>query len=98
MFFGFLLPETFLFYFIFTWPMVYLHWQFNNGRCILTELEYYIDNRPYPPPANKDHDYPFMRSVFADFNIKISDEEIHSLILFGLTGTWTIGFLRYLQS
>lgn len=97
MFFGVFLPERLLIYFLITWPLIYLHWQLNNNRCILTELEYFIDNKPYPPTVDKDHDYPFMRSVLADFNIKVPDEQIHYGVLFGLTAIWIVGVVRYFR-
>jgi hypothetical protein len=97
MFFGVLLPEKYLLYFVITWPFIYIHWQLNNNRCILTELEYYLDNKPYPPTIDKDHDYPFMKSVLGDFGISMDDENIHYGVMYGLTILWIIGMIRYFK-
>lgn len=97
MVFGVLLPEKYIFYFVITWPCIYLHWQLNNNRCILTELEYYLDNKPYPPTVDKDHDYPFIKSALKDFGVSADDIEIHYGIMYGFTILWIIGMIRYFK-
>ena len=37
------LPGKYLIYYLFLWPIVYIHWHFNDGMCMLTELEYNSD-------------------------------------------------------
>jgi len=37
------LPGKYLLYYLFLWPLVYIHWYFNDDRCMLTELEYNND-------------------------------------------------------
>ena len=94
--FGFLLPHGFLLYFLLTWPLVYLHWQFNNNRCVLTELEYYLDDTPYPPTVDKDHNNPFVMKLLNDFGIHLSDSQVHYGIMYGFTVSWMIGAFRYI--
>ncbi len=95
--FGVLMPDGLLSLFIITWPSVYLHWQFNNNRCILTELEYYLDNKPYPPTVDDDHDYVYIKKMLTDLNIKLSNNSIHYSILYGFTIFWIVGCIRYIK-
>jgi hypothetical protein len=97
MFCGFLVPEKFLFYFIIIWPCVYLHWQFNDGRCVLTELQYYLDNKPFPPKVYKSNNYPFMRKMLSDININLSNSQLHYAIIYGYTISCLIGVIRYIK-
>jgi|LakMenEpi03Aug12_release.lakeMendotaPanAssembly.Ray.scaffolds.fasta_scaffold1713252_2 hypothetical protein len=94
---GFLMPDFLLSFYIITWPSVYLHWQFNNNRCILTELEYYLDNKPYPPTVDADHDYIYISKMLRDLNIKMSNDKIHYSIVYGFTIFWIIGCIRYFK-
>lgn len=93
--FGVFLPEKYLFYYIITFPIVYIHWKLNNNYCILTQLEYMIDNKPYPPTIDKNH--PFIKSIFDELNIKISSSELHNTILYGYNILWLIGIIRYFR-
>lgn len=95
--FGAFLPEKYLFYYIIAWPITYIHWQINNNRCILTQLEYALDDKPYPPTVDKDNDSPFMKTIFDELNIKASNSEIHYTIVYGNTIFWLIGVIRYFR-
>ncbi len=95
MFIGVLLPNHLLFYYLCVWPGVYLHWQINDQHCILTQLEYYLDGRKFPPKAQDDHNYPFAQGILRTIGIYIHDSQLHGLILFVLTTLWIIGFIRY---
>lgn len=93
---GFIVPYRYLYIFLLSWPSVYLHWQFNNNRCCLTQLEYYLKNIPEPPSIDKDHNYPFINKILNKFNIYLSHDKIHYCILYGLTICWIIGLLRFI--
>lgn len=41
------LPGKYLIYYLFLWPVIYLHWYFNDGVCMLTEIEYSLDKQHY---------------------------------------------------
>lgn len=99
MLFGFVLPKKYLYLHIMTWPIVYLHWQINNDKCFLTELEYKLKGIPYKsvPNSSNDHDYPFMRRIFGDIGLNLTNEQIHSFILKYLTLAWAISLIRILQ-
>ena len=44
MVFGCLLPPQYLWIHLLFWPIVLIHWQFNDGKCCLTQLELYLKN------------------------------------------------------
>jgi hypothetical protein len=41
------LPGKYLIYYLFLWPAIYVHWYFNDDKCMLTEIEYNIDRQYY---------------------------------------------------
>lgn len=41
------LPGKYLIYYLFLWPVIYVHWYFNDDKCMLTEIEYNIDRQHY---------------------------------------------------
>ncbi len=92
---GFLFPSNFLFYFLLVWPTVYFQWQINENRCILTDLEYYLDGKT-PPPGNN-YEFPFVKKQLANLNIQIkNDMQIYYFFIYLLTVFWIIGFIRYI--
>lgn len=95
MFFGVFLPKKYLLYFIIVLPFVHIHWQFNNHKCILTELEYYLDGKPPPPTVDKQETYPFMKDTFSELGMNLTDQEIYYVIMYGYTFVWIIGMIRY---
>ena len=42
--FGVLLPSKYIIYYLCLLPALYLHWYFNDNKCMLSELESYFDN------------------------------------------------------
>lgn len=104
MIFGFLIPKKYLLLFIILWPSVYLSWQLNNNKCILTEIEYYLDNKKFSPSVTEDHDYPFIRRMLSNININLtnqktlSNKHIHYIIVLLLTLLWFVGLVKYLKN
>ena len=94
---GVFLPEKYLFLYIIAWPLTYIHWQFNGQRCILTQLEYFLDNKSIPPKIDEDPDAPFMKSILSEIGIKMSDSEIHYTVCYSNTILWSIGVIRYFR-
>ena len=43
--FGVFLPGKYLIYFLFLLPAIYIHWYFNDNKCMLTELESHFDQK-----------------------------------------------------
>lgn len=91
---GFLMPDRFLFYYILCWPSIYVHWQFNNQRCILNDIKYYLDDK-IPPPGNKD-EYPYIQKQLLNIGIKAQNVHIHYFYMYGISAFWMIGLLRYI--
>jgi hypothetical protein len=91
---GFLMPDSFLFYYLLSWPCVYLQWQLNNNNCILTQIEYYLDGKTLPP-GNK-YEFPFLKKQFASIGIKLNDMQLYYFTTYGHTVFWIIGFIRYM--
>lgn len=94
MMFGFLLPRKYLFYHLITFPLIILHWIFNEEKCFLTELEYKLKGLKDAPVYTKDHNYPFMKRVYADFGFHPTNEQMHSIVMISLFGSWLITFYR----
>lgn len=97
MLFGFLLPQKYLYLHLIAWPAVYLHWQLNNDKCFLTELEYTLKDIEYDkiPKSKDDHDFPFMRRIFNDdLGLQLTDLQIHTYILKYLTIVWFVSLIR----
>jgi hypothetical protein len=95
---GFLLPKKYLIYHLFAWPIVWLHWQLNNQRCILTEWEFKlrgIDDAQIIKVT--ENDSPFMRKlykmIFGDKK-SISNETLHYSIIILFTLAWIISLIR----
>lgn len=92
---GVFLPPKYLIFFLPVWPFIYLHWQINSNRCIMTEIEYWIESNPYPSTIDLDHDYPFIRSISWNLFDNLTNGQLHKLIVGGFTLVWFIGLIRY---
>lgn len=101
MIFGCLLPEKYLWIHLLLWPIVYVHWQFNDEKCCLTQLELYLKyntSRKDAPKVEHDHgeDFYFLRKLLADFNLNLTIEQMHTGTYVVFTTSWFISFIRYL--
>lgn len=96
--FGAFCPKKYLKYFLFVWPIIFIHWQMNSNRCVLTELEYWIENKPYPVSISLQSDppYPFIRRITGKLFDGFTDGQLHKFILGLFTFLWIIGLIRYL--
>ena len=45
--FGFFIHDKYLIYYLIIWPAIYIHWLFNDDRCMLTEIEYILNDNHY---------------------------------------------------
>jgi hypothetical protein len=98
MFLGFLLPKKYLPFHLLVWPIVYTHWQFNDNKCILTQIELKIKNgsEKDAPSVDADHgsDYYFIKKILADFNIELTNRGMSNLTYSLFTIAWLISFIR----
>lgn len=74
--FGCFLPAKYLPFHLLAWPIVYLHWQFNNNRCILTQLEIEISNKEAPDVRDHVDDYYFMKIIILEFGLELSNKQL----------------------
>jgi hypothetical protein len=67
---GVFLPEKYLIWYILSIILIHSHWQFNNGYCILTTIEYQLRCIPisayYDSPVVKN----FVKKILDKLNIK----------------------------
>lgn len=84
-FFGFLLPRKYLLLHFFTYPILKLHWFLNNNKCFLTELH---NNNV------EARDYPFMRQLFSDLGLKLTNKQVEYFTDYGFIFSWLITFFR----
>jgi hypothetical protein len=87
---GFLLPKKYLIYYLICWPLMYLDWNMNDHRCILTQIENKLRGRKYTPDV-----YTLFSLVLKKFGINISQQTTCKIIVYGSTVCWVIAFLRY---
>jgi hypothetical protein len=91
---GAFIPKKYLVYFLFAWPILYLHWQMNNNKCLLTQIECWLDNQPYCNVT--DNDFPFVTNMLNYLHIEITGNEQKNRIMnSGLTCFWLFGMYRY---
>ena len=93
---GVFLPNKYLFFYLITWPLIYLHWQFNSNKCALTQLEYWIQSIPYPKSTNSNNTYPFVRSISGNLFTNTSNDLMHKIIISCFTLFWFVGLIRYI--
>ena len=100
MFFGCILPPKYLPLHIALWPIVYVHWQFNNNKCILTELELKMRGIKKIPSVENDHgsDYYFMKKILSDMNISLTDHQMKYMTYILFTVSWLVSIKRYANS
>jgi hypothetical protein len=90
------LPGKYLLYYLLLWPLIYIHWYFNDDRCMLTELEYSIDTDFF----GSLNEYSFFSkdSIFSalrKINIFFNNEHSFNISLDKIRTTlWIIAFIR----
>ena len=90
------LPGKYLLYYLFLWPLVYIHWYFNDDRCMLTELEYNIDTDFFSSLNeysffSKDSIFSALRKINIFFN---SEHSFNTSLDKIRTILWIIAFIR----
>ena len=87
---GFILPTNYLIIYLCCWPLIYLHWHFNDDKCILTQIEDRMRGKNYTHNVYISN----MRRL-QKYGIEISYNESRALILCGTSIIWLIAFYRY---
>ncbi len=69
---------------------MYLHWHFNDHKCILSQIEDWIRGKNYT------HNVYSSRSLLLNkYGITLSYNQTRELILCGTSIIWLIAFYRY---
>jgi len=87
---GVLLPTSFLPYYLFSAPFILLHWELNGNKCILTQLEHKILQKPPPPTI-----YLYYARLFNKYGINISSETTRKIIVYSYLGLLFVALFRY---
>ena len=99
--FGCFLPVKYLPYHLAIWPIVYIHWKFNNNKCVLTQLEAWMRDGTCMDDAPKigvqDDDFQFTRKVLSSLNITLTNEDLDKFIYVVFSVSWIISFYRYIN-
>ena len=95
---GVFLPSKYLIYYLCLLPAMYIHWGFNDNRCMLTELESHFDNNNLNINNHEEvrhYQFENLSKLLKIFNIDIynSDSFISALLNISLI-CWVIGFIR----
>lgn len=89
--FGFLLPRKFLLVAIFAWPVVWIHWRFNGGRCLLTDIEHRMRERERDPKTND----PFCLRAIRLAGLRASPADAQAIMITAFSIAWAIALYRY---
>lgn len=93
-FVGAFIAKKYLILFIFAWPLLFLHWQTNNNKCICTQIEAWLDNQE--DCLNQYEDFPFITRMLNFLNIEIKGKKTkYYIFCTSLTFFWLIGMYRY---
>jgi hypothetical protein len=98
--FGVLLPSKYIIYYLCLLPALYLHWYFNDNKCMLSELESHLDNENSNINNQDEARYYQLETIFKrlkKINIYFYDGDLFiSLILNVSIICWIIGFIRFI--
>ena len=99
--FGIFLPPKYLIYYLFLWPAVYFSWQFNNNRCMLTELESQFDPRHLNLNEHEEVRHYKYIEIFENLkkidiyfdNIESFNSYVYNIIMI----VWVVGVIRLIN-
>jgi hypothetical protein len=104
--FGWLLPIKYIHLHIIAVPIILVHWQLNNNKCIVTEIEHYlrceVDNLPYELAENSpdvnthvDNRDDFVLKLLKQLNINFNSKTIKKYVIVGLMISWSLSFYKF---
>ena len=97
-YFGIFLPAKYLIYYLFLWPFIYLHWHFNDNQCMLSELEYKLDDNFLSNVKEMDtYIYRSILDLFKNFGIYFDNIDNFVILSYNICMIlWVISFIRCL--
>jgi hypothetical protein len=95
------LPGKYLIYYLFLWPATYIHWYFNDNKCMLTELESHFDQK-YVNLNNDEEVYHYkyinILEMLKKINIYFDGADSFTSYLYNIFFIcWIVGFIRFLN-
>lgn len=99
--FGIFLPPKYLIYYLFLLPAVYFSWQFNNNKCMLTELESQFDQRHVNLNQHEEVRHYKYEEIFENLkkidiyfdNIDSFNSYVYNIIMI----VWVVGIIRLIN-
>jgi hypothetical protein len=98
--FGIFLPSKYLIYYLWLLPGIFLHWYFNDNKCMLAEIESQIDNNNLNINNHEEVRYYQIKNIFKvlkKFNIYLYHGDLFISTLLNISIVcWIIGFIRFI--
>jgi hypothetical protein len=79
-------------------PLLILQWKLNNGRCLLTDLEYLLQNKPLKP-ADGDNSNGFVKNILTQLCKQTpSDRQVMLLMYIIMAISFLLSFVALITS
>lgn len=98
--FGVFISSKYLIYYLFLLPAMFLHWYYNDNRCMLTDLESQVDNNHFNINNHEEVRYYQFQNIFKilkKFRINFYNGDVFISTLLNISIVcWIIGFIRFI--
>ena len=96
--FGFFIHDKYLIYYLIIWPAIYTHWLFNDDQCMLTEIEYKLNDNHYNNiDEYRYNQYNSFLKQLKKYNIYFDNVDDYTTKIYTIASiVWVIGFFRLL--
>ena len=95
---GWVLPvRSWLIGYLIFLPLMFLHWKFNRGACVLNNLENWLRSRRWRLPETNREEGAWLRTLVADATgIALTRGRMDAIIYGAMTLFWFLGLARLL--
>lgn len=97
--FGVFLPNKYLIYYLFLLPAIYVHWYFNDDKCMLTELESQVDQKHVNLNNHEEvrhYKYIDIFEMLKKINIYFNSADSFTSYLYNIFFIcWIVGLIRF---
>jgi len=97
--FGVFLPNKYLIYYLFLLPAIYVHWFFNDNKCMLTELESQFDQKHVNLNNHEEvrhYKYIDIFEILKKINIHFDSTDSFNSYLYNIFFIcWVVGLIRF---
>jgi hypothetical protein len=80
--FGFLIPKKYLIFHIVFWPLLVIHWKTNNNKCVLTQVEHFLND------TKETNDEPFILKHVKNFGFNVTEKFVDKMMFMIFTIPW----------